>query len=343
MQSTTRYISVQLGIGGWQTMKAYDVALSGYGDCKALSNYMIALLKVVGIKANQVLVNAGKTNYIIQPDFPFFEFNHAIACVPLYKDTLWLECTSQTNSAGYLGSFTGNRKALVINEDGGTLINTITYTPSNNVQKRKAVVTINANGNATATVKTFYKALKQEPISSILNYSDKEHQKEIITRNINIPNFELTNFSLKEIKSDLPVIEENLELKINRIVAKTGSIIFLTPNILPEPLYIPVSAKERASPFYLDPNYFSYSTTDTIIYNLPKEFTVESLPTSSIVKSEFGEYICTFTFKDNQLIYYRNLIFNGGTFAGAQYKDWISFARQVNKNDKLKVLFTATK
>ena len=51
MQSRTRYVNIALSIGGWQPMHAKEVSEKGFGDCKALSNYTMALLKAVGVKS----------------------------------------------------------------------------------------------------------------------------------------------------------------------------------------------------------------------------------------------------------------------------------------------------
>src|SRR5262249_15482735 len=51
VQGKTRYVSISLGIGGLQPFPASVVDQVGYGDCKALSNYTVSLLKIAGIRA----------------------------------------------------------------------------------------------------------------------------------------------------------------------------------------------------------------------------------------------------------------------------------------------------
>ena len=105
LKKNMRYVSLQLGIGGFQTFDAKFVEKNKYGDCKALSNFMKAMLKEAGIKSFPVLVNAGEeVFYEVEKDFVFPMFNHVILYVP--DEDCWLECTSTANPPGYLGSFT---------------------------------------------------------------------------------------------------------------------------------------------------------------------------------------------------------------------------------------------
>lgn len=340
MQSTKRYVSIQLGIGGWQAMKASEVDLKGYGDCKALSNYMIALLKEAGIKAYPVLIIGGQSYYRTQEDFPNFQFNHLIACVPMIKDTLWLECTSQEGAMGYLSNFTSNRKGLVINEDGGALVNTITYTPKDNTQCRKIEVEVNENGNAQVLVKTQYRGIRQDRPSYILNNLSLEKQKEAVAGNFGIARSEISHLSYVSRKLAIPEIEEKVELNITKLIPKNDGPVFITPHLIPSSMYVPLNKmNEQLNTFYLNPGYYNYYTTDTVIYHFSKELITDVLPESVAINSVFGEYTATFNFKDNKLIYCRSLLLKGGFFPAVEYANWISFVKQINKNDKLKVVF----
>ena len=147
LQQNTHYVGIQLGIGGWQTYDAAYVATKKYGDCKALSNFMISLLKEAGIKAHAVVIKGGEEQREFVTDFTHNSFNHIICCVPMGKDTIWLECTSQSLPAGYLSEFTANRYGLLINDNGGTLVHTPAYLLTDNVQVRKISAVLDQEGS----------------------------------------------------------------------------------------------------------------------------------------------------------------------------------------------------
>jgi hypothetical protein len=161
MQSRTRYVSVQLGIGGWQPFDAAYVHNKGYGDCKALVNYLAALLKSAGIASYPVLIHSGSNSFPMLLDFPNNQFNHVILSVPLPADTIWLECTSQTMPFHTLGSFTYNRDALMLTPDGGVVVHTPSSTADDNEQIRKADIQLNFDVS-TADIKTRYTGMQRD-------------------------------------------------------------------------------------------------------------------------------------------------------------------------------------
>lgn len=127
LQQNYRYVSVQLGIGGWMPQSASEVFENKFGECKGLSNLMKAMLKEVGITAQYTEVKAGQDEEDILLDFPAQQFNHIILRVPLGDEILWLECTSKHLPTGYLGDFTSDRHALVVTDEGGFIDKTPAY------------------------------------------------------------------------------------------------------------------------------------------------------------------------------------------------------------------------
>ena len=85
VQGKTRYISVQVGIGGWKPFNASEVDKLGYGDCKALTNYTMSLLKAVGVESNYSVVYAGSSQKNIEDDFTSIQGNHVILNIPSEK------------------------------------------------------------------------------------------------------------------------------------------------------------------------------------------------------------------------------------------------------------------
>ncbi|MGR3810516.1 DUF3857 domain-containing protein [Jiulongibacter sp. NS-SX5] len=341
MQAETRYVSVQLGIGGWQSSPADQVATLGYGDCKALTNYTNALLKAVGITAYPALIKSGsKYNHYLE-DFPSMNFNHVISCVPMGQDTLWLECTSQTESAGYLGDFTGNRKALLIKPEGGVLVNTTAYLPSENFQKRKAEVWLNDDGSAKMKVSSSYGGLQHDRRAYIYTQKDQEEIDEYLLDAFPLTTYEVNQSGFELKKGQIPSLDENLELTVRKLAPASGKRIFLKPSLLSGFMRTPPKEDERQTRLFLNPNSYAFEDTDEITFHLPEGLKIESHKEAESIESKFGSYQNSISREGNKLIYRRNVMVKGGHFSKEDYADWVLFVKKVNKADRSRIVFTS--
>jgi hypothetical protein len=342
MQSKTRYVGIQLGIGGWQPFPAAEVDSKGYGDCKALSNYMKSLLKVAGINAYYTLIKAGdegeKEEFL--PNFPSAQFNHVILCVPIEKDTVWLECTSQTQATGYMSDFTDDRYALLVMPEGGKLVKTPTYQRKDNMTNRTATVKLDAEGNATATMNTTYQGLVQEKKSmgyiGYLTTLSKEEQKKRLYEKINIPNFEITDFELSRQKSRVPIVTEDLKLKISALASKSGKRLFLQPNLLSKWEKVPEETENRKEEVQISD--YDFANVENITYELPEGYYLEHKPEDVTFQSVFGAYKASTTVEGNKITYTRQISINKGLFPKEKYKEWVEFYKNVAKADKMKIV-----
>jgi hypothetical protein len=175
----------------------HPMLLQKYGDCKALSNFMVSL-KEAGIKGYAVVIRGGPERKDFVKDFTHDPFNHIICCVPLGKDTIWLECTSQSLPPGYLSEFTANRYGLFIDDNGGRLVHTPAYLLSDNIQLRKISAILDNEGNLKLECETAYKAFCQDDVESVIHGISKEDQLTRLKSEFNLPTYDVVSFDYKE-------------------------------------------------------------------------------------------------------------------------------------------------
>lgn len=335
LQQNTRYISIQLGIGGWQPFDANYVYTKRYGDCKALSNYMVALLKEVGINANYVLIKAGDDEDILT-DFPSNQFNHATVCVPMGKDSMWLECTSQTVAAGYQGDFTGNRHALLIDDKGGHIVKTTSYKAEDNAQQRWITSQIDASGKLNADVKTHYSCLQQDNLHGMINHLSKDKILEALKRDIDLPDYDVTNFNYNEIKAEKPAVDEQLQLIANNYASVSGKRMFVMPNILNKNNFKLKIEEERK----YDIEYpSSFTDNDTVSIKIPSGYNIESMPKDVSINNKFGDYEIHFKVDGENISCTRMYKRSEGRYPPSDYADLVKFYDSMYKADRSRIVF----
>ena len=294
LQKNMRYVSIQLGIGGFKPFPVKYVEEKKYGDCKALTNYMRYMLKTTGIQSYPALVNAGANKIPADINFPSDPFNHVILCIPFDKDSIWLECTSNSNEFGVLGAFTENRNALLLTEKGGILVATPKSNSYENILNTKTEIYLNKEGGAKATSTIYCRGDFLNLFYEIMN-QNKDDQKTIFIKYLHykIPE----DFQLENSKDSVGGKLFTLNLSYDQQYDfKSGNKFFFQPRV--NKLYNEevMPATIRKFDYLFD---FPYSKTDTTIYILPAGTYVESLPTNKIISNDYTFYSSEF-FKNKE-------------------------------------------
>jgi transglutaminase-like putative cysteine protease len=334
MQKNTRYISIQLGIGGLQPFDASYVAEKKYGDCKALSNYMVSILKEAGIEAYPVIIKGDPGIPPVIEDFPSNQFNHAVMCIP-GKDTTWLECTSQTESCGYMGSFTGNRKGVLIKEDGGYLVSTPRYGLNENLQLRRADATIDAEGNLTANVSTRYTGIQQDRLHFVIHVFTEKQKEQFLNSQINLPTYKVEQTEYKEQKGKLPVVDQFLKITAPGYASITGKRLFIQPNLFNKSNERLAVDKPRRFDIGI---HISQKDADTLHITVPDGYSVESLPKDISLKDKWGKYNISFRVNGNVIDVLRTNESYEGVYPASDYTAFAKFMEDIYKADRSKIV-----
>jgi transglutaminase-like putative cysteine protease len=324
VQATTRYVSIDIGIGGFQPAQATDVAKNGFGDCKGLANYAKALLKAAGINSYYTLVLAGETRQL-NHDFVANHFNHAILCVPMIKDTIWLDCTSQTLPFNFLGNFTDDRPALLITPEGGKLVRTPAFVKTENVFKRTGTVSMNNFGKSSAKLNDYYSGVNYQKASARFGQASDEEMKRYLNSYLRFSDINSAGVKFTETKAEKPSAVFAYDVNINDFAVITGKVMTFNP-VIEKAEYVQDFPASIEIPEY-------NISSDSITYNLPIGYKVEFKPADVRLENEFGKFSYETEVKNNKLIYKRYLEMNKGVFPVEKFEDFRNFINSVARAD----------
>lgn len=335
VQDKVRYISIQIGIGGWKPMPASDVDKLGYGDCKALTNYTKALLEVVGVPSYYTVLYAGDEERNILNDFASMQGNHAILAIPNGDEITWLECTSQDTPFGYIGNFTDDREVLMMTPEGGKIARTKTYSNNENRQENTAEVFLDENGNVSATFSSVSGGLQYDDKYLLPKKKQQEVQQYYKERWNYINGFDIAGIQFENSREDV-VFTENATIQIPNYANAVGKDFLFCVNVFNQSQYVPPRFLNRKQDLYIPEGY---TDIDALEINLPEGLVLETLPENEMLETKFGSYNIRFEkVSENKLVYHRELIINKGTHPKEDYENYRDFRKQIVKGDKTKIL-----
>ncbi len=338
LQERTRYVSVQLGIGGWQPFDAQYVHSRGYGDCKALTNYMKALLAEAGIASYPALIRGGARVAPILDDFPSNQFNHVILYVPLESDTLWLETTSQTNAFGHLGSFTGDRNALVVQPRSSFMTRTPPSGAGENARYDVATVTLTGSGSAQADLEMrFTGEVQGRILATLYGHSARERLK-WLQGVLEAPSFDIKSADYSSVDARADTVRLAITVTLPRYGSASGSRMFVPINPVNRWKSVPeAQTTPRTQPVVFI--QFPFYDDEVVEFVLPSGFTIEALPAPVTLETPFGRYEAKTEVGENGRVRYTRVMeMTQPRLPAEQYEALRDFLEQVTRADRAQMV-----
>ncbi len=332
LATTTRYVSIQLGIGGLQPIAATDVCRSGFGDCKGLSNYARAMLAELGIDSRYTVISTDHARLL--PDFASAnQMNHVILQVPLPQDTLWLECTNAQLPFGYVHSDIAGHDALLINPDGGQVYRLPSYPDTLNTQVNSARVTLSATGEARIENREISRLFQYETESGITRLEPAK-QKDRLRSGISLAQAEISNIQVNEQKTAHPQVDISYTISSNQYGNKTGNRLFIPLNVFRKGFATPDS-KQRTQPIHIG---YGYLDTDSIRLQLPEGYVIESLPRTQNLEGKFGTFQASIAVNDREVLIVQRILMKRGVYPKEAYTEFAEFRKQVAGQYNAKII-----
>lgn len=324
LQDETRYINVSIETGGLKPHPSSYVVKNKYGDCKALTNYFKSVLDYANVASYYTKVFAGEQVRQIDKEMPSQQFNHVILLVPVEKDTLWLDCTSDL-AFNHLGTFTQNREVFVVDKDNSRFVQTPALSKNDVLEVRK-VDFKNSEEGTLANFSNTYRGKNYEDLAMVGKQYNENINRTFIRDYFVEKGFELVEYKIQDTPRDSLSIRLNYTARTNNTFNQYGSDIIV--NVLSFAIPTLEKPEERKAPVQIDfPKYY----VDTLTYEIPKNYALAHCPDNVHIETSLGAYHAEYVVSNESIKIYKSYYLKQGVYSIDNYAQFYTFVNQVKK------------
>lgn len=333
LRKMTRYISIQLGIGGWQPEKAEVTATLGLGDCKALTCLMCGMLEHLGISSFPTILHMSRAHLI--KDFPSFgQTNHMILCVPsVDTDTLWIECTDPSLPIGYRHSGLAGHDVLLCTPDGGKLTTIADNTPEDNLWYSEVKINPNPDCSTDICINSKICGEQYESLRSLSKIEQAEQRKALM-KMYNLGQVE-QNKQLNVHESEgMPQLNTEVQAHSTGYAVPSGTRMILPVNPVHKSHSTLPNVVDRKLPVQTTMNY---EDRENITITIPEGYAVESMPKAITLESAVGKLTMTVAQEEREVKIHCSVQRTAHNLPSSSYPEVQNFVKQIHNayNQKL--------
>jgi hypothetical protein len=343
-----RYVSIALGLGGYQPRSPDTVVTTGFGDCKDKATLFVAAMNSLGITTFPVLLNSSGVSY--RELATIEQLDHAIAAVKTPTGYQFTDLTSYFTPYGELPYSEQGELALVVHPDGTTEEMQLPMSrPSDNVGTTRITGELTTDG--------FFNGRYVEEATGFLQYSLRSAFENPMdsTSRANAANSivgkyfdgadgdSLTGFEGKDLAAKP---RATLLIKHGKATSSAGDNEIFTMPFGNMAALVKVAqelenAKERKFPVDAEEILGNRTTLIEFRVTLPAGWKAQ-LPAGVTAASPFGTYESSYAQEGRDLIFRRKIVGARGVFPPGKAKDVAVWFRAVAKDDA-KIIVIAKK
>ena len=322
VQRDIRYVSIQLGIGGWQPHPAADIFTHRYGDCKDKATLMSSMLHEIGVDSYYVSINTVRGS--IRPEMPaHVGFNHAILAIRLPQDVsdpsltaimqhptlgriLFFDPTNELTPFGEIGGYLQSNYGLLSAPQGGELVLLPQSATAASSIQRKASFTLSASGTLTGEVEEFRSGDRAAEHRSWMRSmtSDADRIKPIETTLAgSLATFQIVKASVGNAQVYDHTFQYHYSFTAENYAKHVGDLLAVRPRVLGIKSRSLLETKERR---VFDVEFEGPAKDiDTFDITLPPGYEVDDLPAPVDADFSFASYHSKSEVRGNQIHYTR--------------------------------------
>jgi hypothetical protein len=295
---------------------------------------MKALLNHVGIQSFYTLVHSGEQPKTIDASFPSQQFDHVILAIPLDDDTLFLENTSKVLPMGYMGTFTQNRYALLVNGANSSLVK-IPALRDEDVREEKYInLNIQTDGSVQLDANVRLRGKAFETITFLNDQYSKNEIGSQVAEYLGLGEQELKHFEILKTPGHLKILQLSVQGQLTNNLRATGEDLALylppiqTPHLETEGL--------NNTPMRI---MYPIIRTDTLCIAMPENSmgTVD-FPDDVQVDSPFGKFSIHYALINDSAFVNKTFQLKAGNYDGGVLSDLKDYLGAVAASQKTPIL-----
>ncbi len=355
-QKEIRYVSIQIGIGGFQPHPAPSVLANRYGDCKDKATLLAALLKAVGIDSHFIVIHTDRGGVNLQSPVSLGSFNHVILAIRLPDDVpdagldslvrhpslgrlLVFDPTMPTTPLGRLPYYLQDNTGLLVAGGGGELLLLPRPGPEGNVLDRRGQLVLTGDGALAGQIVETRRGAEADTLRYQIQSATEAERRKLLETFLSrsFASFSLQAFEFKNLEDARGDLVVSYRFVASGYAKRAGGYFVVRPRVVGNKAVDLVSKDKKPRRYPIDLETTTLAR-DEFTIDLPEGWIAESLPKPVALDAGFAAYSSRTETAGRTFVYRREYRLTEPLLPASRYDEALKFFLAVGAEEQQSLL-----